>query len=173
MSNSHLPQRIVCLQPSATAILATLGELGRVVACTKYCVEVCPEVAQSGAAIVADSWTAKAEEIVGAKRDLVIAAVPYQEKAVWEILKAGARFLGLAPRTLADIYGDIAIIAGAVGAAGRGALVIAAGRTGVLHSRRMAQHSRAYLAAGPAGPGGGHSSRAFSTSSGGKGRVRE
>ncbi len=40
--------------------------------------------------------------------DLVIASVPYQEKAVVEILKAGARFLGLAPKTLADIYTDIA-----------------------------------------------------------------
>ncbi len=58
--------------------------------------------------------------------DLVIAAVPYQEKAVGEILKAGARFLGLAPKTLADIYTDIATIAGAVGAIDRGEAVIAA-----------------------------------------------
>ena len=41
-----------------------------------------------------------------------------------EILKAGVRFLGLAPRTLTDIYTDIALIAGAVGASDRGAKVI-------------------------------------------------
>ena len=35
-----------------------------------------------------------------------------------EILKAGMRFLGLAPRTLADIYTDIGIIAGIVDASG-------------------------------------------------------
>ena len=55
----------------------------------------------------------------------MIAAVPYQEKAVVEILKAGIRFLGLAPKTLADIYTDIATIAGAVGANERGQAVIA------------------------------------------------
>ena len=76
--------------------------------------------------ILADSWTADTEQIVAARPDLVIAAVPYQEKAVSEILKAGARFLGLAPKTLADIYTDIATIAGAVGATDRGEAVIAA-----------------------------------------------
>jgi iron complex transport system substrate-binding protein len=45
---------------------------------------------------------------------------------VSDILKAGARFLGLAPKTLADIYTDIATIAGAVGVIDRGEQVIAA-----------------------------------------------
>jgi iron complex transport system substrate-binding protein len=55
---------------------------------------------------------------------LVIAAVPFQEKALAEILKAGARFLGLAPRTLTDIYTDIATIAGTVGVSSRGEEVV-------------------------------------------------
>ena len=75
--------------------------------------------------ILADSWTAKADEIIAVQPDLVIAAVPYQEKALSEILKAGARFLGLAPKKLADIYTDIAAIAGVVGASERGERVIA------------------------------------------------
>src|SRR5581483_8556322 len=54
----HSPQRIVSLQPSATVILAAIGALERVVACTKYCVDVCPEVQNSGRIIVSDSWTA-------------------------------------------------------------------------------------------------------------------
>src|SRR5262249_41355544 len=108
----HSPRRIVCLQPSATVILANLGELDRVVACTKYCADVVPEARQSNRLIVADSWTSKADEILAARPDLVIAAVPYQEKAVSEILRAGVRFFGLAPRTLADIYTDILMIAG-------------------------------------------------------------
>ena len=119
----HFPQRIVSLQPSATVILAGLGELSRLVACTKYCLDVCPE-AGTGITIVADSWTAKAAEILAASPDLVIAAVPYQEKAVSEILRAGIRFLGLAPKTLADIYTDIAMIAAIVGAGERGEQVI-------------------------------------------------
>jgi iron complex transport system substrate-binding protein len=126
MPRSHTPQRVACLQPSATVILDSIGELGRVVACTRYCADVVPEVADGSRILLADSWTANTAEIIAAQPDLVIAAVPYQEKAVSEILKAGARFLGLAPKTLADIYIDIAIIAGAVGAIDRGEEVIAA-----------------------------------------------
>jgi iron complex transport system substrate-binding protein len=105
-------------------ILARLGELDRVVACTKYCADVVPELRERARLIIADSWTSKAAEILAARPDLVIAAVPYQEAAVVEILKAGIRFLGLAPRTLDDIYTDIALIAGTVGAGERGAKVI-------------------------------------------------
>lgn len=94
---SHLPERIVSLQPSATATLAALGQLHRLVAWTKYCIDL--------------SWTAKAPEILAANPGLVIASVPYQEKAVSEILRAGIRFLALAPRTMADIYCDVATIA--------------------------------------------------------------
>jgi iron complex transport system substrate-binding protein len=124
MPYSPYPRRIACLQPSATVILAGVGELDRVVACTKYCADVVPGVRDGTRLIVADSWTSKASEILAARPDLVIAAVPYQEAAVVEILKAGIRFLGLAPRTLGDIYTDIALISGAVGAGERGAKVI-------------------------------------------------
>jgi len=120
----HTPQRVVSLQPSATAILAAIGKLDRVVACTKYCAEVCPEVATDDREIIADSWTAQSKQIVAARPDLVIAAVPYQEKAVAEIMKSGARFLGLAPKTLADIYTDIATIAGIMGIVEQGQRVI-------------------------------------------------
>jgi iron complex transport system substrate-binding protein len=119
------PRRIACLQPSATAILDAIGELERVVACTRYCADVVPEVADGSRLILADSWTANTEQIIAAKPDLVIAAVPYQEKAVSEILKAGARFLGLSPKTLTDIYTDIVMIAGIVGATNRGEKVVA------------------------------------------------
>ncbi len=124
MPSDHICRRIACLQPSATVILDAIGELDRVVACTKYCADVVPAVADGSRMILADSWTADASEIVAVQPDLVIASVPYQEKAIAEILKAGARFLGLAPRTLADIYTDIATIAGAVGASECGTEVV-------------------------------------------------
>jgi iron complex transport system substrate-binding protein len=124
MPFSHTVRRIACLQPSATVILDAVGEIERVVACTRYCADVVPAVADGSRLVLADSWTADTAQILEARPDLVIAAVPYQEKAVSEILKAGARFLGLAPKTLADIYTDIATIAGAVGATDRGAEVI-------------------------------------------------
>lgn len=138
----HIPRRIACLQPSATVILNAIGELDRVVACTKYCADVVPEITAQSLTILADSWTANAEQIIGVHPDLVIASVPYQEKAVIEILKAGARFLGFAPKTLADIYTDIAIIAGAVGASDRGEDVIA-------EMQRQIDHVRGRTAGSP------------------------
>jgi iron complex transport system substrate-binding protein len=121
---SHSPRRVVSLQPSATAILAEIGELDKLVACTKYCLDICPQLKETQCLIVEDSWAARSEQILAARPDLVIASVPYQEESVGEILKAGVRFLGFAPRSLADIYGDIACIAGIMDAARRGELVI-------------------------------------------------
>lgn len=125
---SYMPSRIVSLQPSATVILRDLGRLDALAGCTKYCVEVCPEICPEtmgrNIAIVADSWTAQAQQIFEIKPDLVIASVPYQEKAIAEIMKSGARFLGLAPKSLADIYGDIAVIAGIMQASESGSRVI-------------------------------------------------
>jgi iron complex transport system substrate-binding protein len=141
MPSDYSPQRVCSLQPSATAILAAIGRLDRVVACTKYCAEVCPEVKEGGRIIIADSWTAKAGEIVSSRPDLVIAAVPYQEKAVVEILRSGARFLGLAPKTLADTYADIAAIAGIMGVPDRGQEVIANMRTEI-ETVRARSHSK-------------------------------
>src|ERR1700686_3834952 len=140
MPSSHTARRVACLQPSATVILDSIGELGRVVACTQYCADVVSAVADGSRIILADSWTADTAQIVAAKPDLVIASVPYQEKAVSQILKAGARFLGLAPKTLADTSTDIATIGGAVGAASRGEEVIAAMQRsiGEVHSQTAA-----------------------------------
>lgn len=112
----HTPQRIASLQPSATVTLRDLGLLDRLVACTRYCADVCSEVADGSRVIVSDSWTAQSRQILAAHPDLVLASVPYQLEAVAEILKAGVRFLGLAPRTLADVYADISAIAGVMGA---------------------------------------------------------
>ena len=105
------PQRIVSLQPSITVTLRDLGLLDRLAACTKYCADICPEVRSSGCLIVEDSWSSKAEEILAAKPDLVIASVPYRLESVAEIVKSGVPFLGLAPKCLADVYKDIFMIA--------------------------------------------------------------
>ncbi len=121
---NHTPQRVVSLQPSATVTLRDLGLLDRLVACTKYCVDVCPEVGDGSRLIVSDSWTAQTEQILAARPDLVLASVPYQLEAVAAILKAGVRFLGLAPRRLAEIYTDMAAIAGVMGVWDTGQSVI-------------------------------------------------
>ncbi len=123
MSGEYSPRRVVSLQPSATVTLADLGLLDRLVACTRYCADVVPEV-RSGRTIVADSWTANATEILATKPDLVLASVPYQLDAVAEILKAGIRFVGLAPKSLSDIYADIGTIANVMGFPERAAPVV-------------------------------------------------
>lgn len=145
---TYFPHRIVSLQPSATVTLNALGLLDRVVACTKYCVDLVPEIAGSDRMIVQDSWTAQAEQILAANPDLVIASVPYQEQAVIEILKAGLPFLALAPHSLEDIYRDLAMIAGIVGAPERAEqLIYEMNRemTGVkLRVRDIAERPRVY-----------------------------
>jgi iron complex transport system substrate-binding protein len=118
------PQRVVSLQPSITSTMERLGLLHRLVACTKYCADICPAVKERGIAIIEDSWTADAEQIRAAKPDLVIASVPYQVEAVAEILKSGAQFLGLAPHALRDVYADIAAIAGIMNEPNRGHYLI-------------------------------------------------
>lgn len=121
----YTPRRVVSLQPSATVILRDLGKLDALIACTKYCLDVCPELKDAQIAVVADSWTAQSQQIGDLRPDLVIASVPYQEKAIAEIMKSGARFLGLAPKSLEDIYGDISVIAAVMGVAAAGDVIIA------------------------------------------------
>jgi iron complex transport system substrate-binding protein len=106
--------RIASLQPSITVTLAGLGVLDQVVACTRHCKDVCPEIAQGKQVIVEDSWSARSEQILGARPDLVIASVPYRQESLAAILRAGVRVLALAPKSLADIYGDIRTLAALV-----------------------------------------------------------
>lgn len=117
--------------------------LDRVVACTRYCADICPEAADGSRLIVSDSWTAQAAQILAAQPDLVLASVPYQLEAVAEILKAGTRFLGVAPHTLADIYTDIAAIAGIMGVPERGDLVISQMQTAINEVRTTCENSTA------------------------------
>ena len=140
---NFFPQRIVSLQPSASVILDALGARTRLVACTKYCEEVLPGIS-AGRLVVADSWSSQAAEILAAQPDLVIASVPYQLESVAEILKAGLPFLGLAPRTLADIYRDMAMIAGVIGEPKAGTEVIASMQAAIAEVREKvrAQTSR-------------------------------
>jgi len=137
--DDYNPRRVASLQPSATVTLRDLGMLERLVACTRYCVDVCPEIADGSRVIVSDSWTAQTQQILAARPDLVLASVPYQLEAVAEILQAGVRFLGTAPRTLADIYTDIAAIAGVMGAVERGQSVIQDMRSTIEAVRRQTE----------------------------------
>lgn len=120
MPHVRIPQRVVSLQPSITVTLRDLGLLDRLAACTKYCMDLCPELKATGCRVVEDSWSAKAEEILAARPDLVLASVPYRMESVAEIMKAGVPCLCLSPKSLENVYDDILHIARIVASPGIG-----------------------------------------------------
>ena len=134
--------RIASLQPSITLTLERLGALDQLVACTKYCVAALPQLGNpSGAqpiAIIADSWSSTAEEILAARPNLVLASVPYRMESLAAILKAGCPALTLAPHTLADIYQDIHLLASIVSQPERGDALVASMLRAIKTTRQAA-----------------------------------
>ena len=130
--------KIISLQPSVSVTLERLGCLDLLAACTRYCLDVVPELRHRGLPIMHDSWSTRAEELLPVKADLVIASVPYRQESLAAILKAGTPVLALAPHTLEDIYQDIRLIAAVAGAADRGEQTIAAMRDEIADVRKRA-----------------------------------
>ncbi len=102
--------RIAALQPSISIVLDRLGALDALVACTRYCVEAVPSLAQRPITVVKDSWSSTTDEILAARPSLVLASVPYRMESLAALLKSGCPVVTLAPHTLADIYADIRLI---------------------------------------------------------------
>ena len=102
--------RIASLQPSVSIILDRLNALDTLVACTRYCVEAIPSLAERPVTIIHDSWSCTTEEILSARPTLAIASVPYRMEALAALLKAGCPVVALAPHTLADVYADIRLV---------------------------------------------------------------
>ena len=117
--------KIISLQPSVSIILDRLGCLDSLAACTKYCLDAVPALRERSLPVVQDSWSTKAEELLPVRADLVIASVPYRQEALTAILKSGCPVLAPAPRTLADIYQDIRLIASVVGTSSCGENLVA------------------------------------------------
>jgi iron complex transport system substrate-binding protein len=124
-SDTPSPLRIASLQPSITLTLQRLGRLDDLVACTRYCIEALPELAQRNLKIIADSWSSTMEELLAVEPNLVIASVPYRMESLAAILRAGCPVLTLAPHTLADIFADIRLIGSVVHASDRAEDLIA------------------------------------------------
>lgn len=117
--------RLLSLQPSISVILDRLGRLDRLCACTKYCLEVIPTLAERNLPVVHDSWSTKAEELLPLRPDLVLASVPYRQESLTAILKSGVPVLCLAPHSLADIYQDIRLIGAVAEASAQAEAVVA------------------------------------------------
>ncbi|HEX3986095.1 MAG TPA: ABC transporter substrate-binding protein [Acidobacteriaceae bacterium] len=123
--------KIASLQPSISVVLDRLGRLDALVACTRYCVAAVPALRERPVAVVHDSWSTGAGELLAVRPDLVIASVPYRQESLGEILKAGCPVLALAPHSLADIEQDIRLIASVVDAVAQGEAVIGVMRSGI------------------------------------------
>ncbi|MHB1959401.1 MAG: ABC transporter substrate-binding protein [Acidobacteriaceae bacterium] len=140
--------RIASLQPSITLTLERLGRLDDLVACTRYCVEALPDLAQRNLRIVADSWSSTMEELLAVKPNLVIASVPYRMESLAAILRAGCPALTLAPHTLADIFSDIRLIGSVVHASDRAEELVSELTRNIeavrLQSAKAANHPRVY-----------------------------
>jgi iron complex transport system substrate-binding protein len=104
--------RIVSLAPSVTSILHAVGARRTLVGVTKWCADVA-EV--SGLPRVGDCWhMGSVEEIQRLHPSLVIGSVPYKAQTVAKLLEYPVNFLASNPRTLADIYRDIRMLAALV-----------------------------------------------------------
>jgi iron complex transport system substrate-binding protein len=131
--------RIASLQPSITVTLKHLGKLDHLCACTKYCLEVVPELAANKEIkILHDSWTANTEEILATHPDIVIASVPYRMESLAAILKSGLPVVALAPHTLKDIYNDTRILASLVQAEEAGEALINQMQAAIADVRKLA-----------------------------------
>lgn len=128
--------RIASLQPSVSIVLDRLGCLDALVACTRYCLEAVPSLRERPIAVVRDSWSTSADELLAVRPDLVIASVPYRRESLEAILKAGCPVLALAPHSLADIEQDIRLIAAIASAGSRAEQVIGEMRSAIEEVRR-------------------------------------
>jgi iron complex transport system substrate-binding protein len=122
-SNAQDVLRIVSLAPSATSILHAVGERRTLVGVTKWCADVADV---SGLPRVGDCWhMGSVDEILRLRPSLVIGSVPYKAETVAKLLEHPVNFLATNPRTLADVYRDIRMLAALVERAQAGERVIA------------------------------------------------
>src|SRR5277367_2236067 len=116
-------QRIVSLAPSATAILCAVGARSALVGVTKWCADVAKV---DGLPRVGDCWhMGSVEEILRLRPTLVIGSVPFKAETVAKLLEHPVNFLAKNPRTLADVYADVRMLARIVGRAAAGERVVA------------------------------------------------
>jgi iron complex transport system substrate-binding protein len=123
MTARHSPRalRIVSLAPNVTSILLALGAGRELVGVSKWCKDVAPVGRRPQ---VGDCWKLDLREVIRLKPTLLIGSVPFATQTVEAILKQPVAFLALNPRTLADIYRDVRLLARLVSRAAGGEDII-------------------------------------------------
>jgi iron complex transport system substrate-binding protein len=90
-----------------------------------------------------DCWRMEAvEEILKLRPSLVIGSVPYKQETVAKLLEQRLNFLAMNPRTLADVYADIRLLASIVGRARHGESAIRGMRDAFAKIQKMAKAKR-------------------------------
>jgi iron complex transport system substrate-binding protein len=133
-SGKHPELRIVSLAPSATSILCAVGAKNALVGVTKWCAQVAPV---DGLPQLGDCWHMDGvDKILALRPSLVIGSVPYKQETVAKLLAHPLNFLAMNPRTLADVYSDIRLLAGIVGKAYEGNRIVRAMQTDFARIRK-------------------------------------
>jgi iron complex transport system substrate-binding protein len=129
--------RIVSLAPSATSILCAIGAKSLLVGVTKWCLDVAPV---AGLPQLGDCWRMEAvDEILKLRPTLVIGSVPYKQATVAKLLEQPLNFLAMNPRTIADVYADLRLLASIVGRTTQGENLIRVMRAGFANIQKMAK----------------------------------
>lgn len=111
---SGTPERVVCICPSSTEIVYSLGLGGKVVGVDRYS-DYPPEVVEKQ--LIGNCWKPDPEEVATLKPDLVImySFVGKGDPTVKQLEDAGLTVLALRPNTLEDTIKDIKLVGEATG----------------------------------------------------------
>jgi iron complex transport system substrate-binding protein len=131
--------RIVSLAPSATSILCALGARQQIAGVTKWCADAAPvgRLPRLG-----DCWSLDVEAVAKLRPTLIIGSVPYKTETVERVLKIGAPFLAMNPRSLADILDDIRLLGRITGRGGAAEKMIRGMRSALDRIARRAEPSK-------------------------------
>jgi len=135
MENRKGPQRIVCLTEETTETLYLLGEQDRIVGISGYTVR--PKEAREKPKISAFT-SAKIDQIVELKPDLVIGFSNLQAKIAAELIAAGVNVLVTNQRSVEEILETILTVARIVGAEDRGLAMVNELRAGLAQTAEAA-----------------------------------
>ena len=141
------PERIVCLTEETTETLYLLGEERRIVGISGYTVR--PPRARREKPKVSAFLSARHERILELQPDLVLAFSDLQADIARDLVKAGLTVVVFNQRDVRGILDMIGMLAALVGAARRGAQLVAALERGLdeirAHAARLPRRPRVYF----------------------------
>ncbi|MBV8032706.1 MAG: cobalamin-binding protein [Betaproteobacteria bacterium] len=134
---ARFPERIVCLTEETTETLYLLGEERRIVGISGYTVR--PPRARREKPRVSSFLNAKYEKILELKPDLVLGFSDLQADIARDLARAGLNVVLFNQRSVDEILGMILVLSSMVGAAEKGAALVAGFEKNLLSIREEAK----------------------------------